>query len=55
MRAIMYRSSKKSAERNAGRQGETLCRNPHHVHIVPYFLYRQLGISMAVHSVVQRK
>lgn len=45
----MYRSSKKNAEGNSGRQGAMLCRNPQRLHSVLYFLYGQLEIGMAVH------
>lgn len=45
----MFRSSKKYAEGNAGKQGTMLCRNPQCLYLVPYALYRELEISMAAH------
>lgn len=51
MRATLYRSNRTSAEGSAGRQGAVLCRNPSRVLLVPYSLYRQLEISLALHRV----
>lgn len=51
VRATLYRTRRTNAEGNAGRQGAMLCRNPPHVLLIPYSLYRQLEICVAVHRV----